>query len=228
MKYTASISSLLFAATAVTAQSSCPIDWDNPADEPGDPGYRDIDEYFGGTGKIHLRSGCTYWRQNYPRGLPEEPAGCMNEDGLVVPVSDDNCATFNYIAATGQLEDYPVEVLRTAKNDYICGFDFQDANGSFGDNGLWKCKALTDFWEGDLLIAPAGDAPLYLAEYDGGVISTELFTWWIQHAPTSNDDAQSLQYRIPDNPYSNYTLQPGDGTYPVIMEFVKISNTTTS
>ncbi|KAI1272527.1 hypothetical protein F5Y07DRAFT_301512 [Xylaria sp. FL0933] len=220
MKFSAKVGSLLLAATAATAQSQCPIDWDNPADEYGNPGYRDIDDYFGGTGKIHLRAGCTYWRQNYPRDLPDEPpVGCMNEDGLVVPVTDDNCATFNFIPPTGHLEDYPVEVLRTAKNDYICGVDF------LGDN-KWACKALSDNWGGDLLIGPAGDAPLFLAEYEPGEISTEIFTWWIQHPPASIADAQGLEYRIPDNPYQNYTLQPGDGTFPVLMEFVKINSTT--
>ncbi|GAP92258.1 hypothetical protein SAMD00023353_10100280 [Rosellinia necatrix] len=220
MKLIAIASSLLVAATATTVPAQCPIVWDDPRDVYGNPGYHSLDPYFAGTGKIHLRAGCTYWRQNYPRDIPDEPVWCMNEDGLVVPIADDDCATFNFIPATGELEDYPVTVLRTAKNNWICGFDFLQPNGEFGDDGRWACKELDDDWYGDLIDTWDGDAPHYLSEYAGGVISTTIFTWWMQHPPESTDDAQTLQWRIPDNPYSNYTLKPGDGTFPVLMEFV--------
>ncbi|KAI0405192.1 hypothetical protein F4802DRAFT_187319 [Xylaria palmicola] len=218
MKFSATAGSLLVAATAAVAQSQCPIVWDDPRDEPGNPEYRNYDAFFSGTGRVHLRAGCTAWRQNYPRDLPDvPPVGCLNEDGLVVPIADDNCATFKYIPATGELEDYPVDVLRTAKNDWICAVDFMD------ENGKWACKEDTNDWHGDTLDAWDGDAPHYLSLYEPGVISTSLFTWWIKHPPQSTADAQSLEFRVPDNPYSNYTVQPGDGIFPVVFEFVKES-----
>ncbi|GAW24063.1 hypothetical protein ANO14919_136430 [Xylariales sp. No.14919] len=214
MKFNATVSSLLIAATTAAAQSQCPIIWDDPRDVYGNPEYRGLDEYFGGKGKIHLRAGCTYWRQNYPRDFPEEPIGCMNEAGLVVPVEGDNCATFNFVPPTGELEDYPVEVLMTDKNGWYCGTEY------VGSDGTWACKKLSNSWDGDLIHGPDGGAPYYLFEIIGGTISTTIFTWWIQHPPESTADAQTLQYRIPDNPYSNYTLKPGDGTFPVVMELV--------
>ncbi|KAI0521193.1 hypothetical protein F5B22DRAFT_565677 [Xylaria bambusicola] len=222
MKLSATTSSLLAAATATTAlaQSQCPIVWDDPRDEYGNPGYVNIDPYFGASGrKIILRPGCTYWRQNYPRDLPDETVGCLNEDGLVVPVSEENCATFNWIPATGELEDYFTSVIRTVKNNYICGTDYRLPNGGFGPDGRWTCQE--EGWGYDLVDGPEGDVPIYPAGYTGGVISTQIFTWWIQHPPTSTADAQAMQWRVPDNPYSNYTLKEGDGTFPVIMELVE-------
>ncbi|GAW16551.1 hypothetical protein ANO14919_059820 [Xylariales sp. No.14919] len=224
MKVSSTVSSLFVAATATTALADCPILWDDPRGIYGNPGYRKWDPYFDGTGKVHLRVGCTYWRQNYPRVLPDEPlVGCMNEDGLVVPIGDDNCATFNFFRATGQIEDHRVEMLRTAKNNYICGANFVGPDGEWGEDGRWTCKTEGNGRGGDVIDTFDGDAPLFLAEYVGGTISTELFTWWIQHPPASTADTQALQYRLPDNPWENYTLKSGDGTFPILIEFVRES-----
>lgn len=163
MRLSATTSSLLAATTATMAlaQTQCPIVWDDPRDEYGNPGYVGIDLYFGISGrKIVLRPGCTYWRQNYPRDLPDEAVGCLNKDGLVVPVAEENCATFDWIPATGKLEDYPTKVLKVAGIDYYCGTDYLQPNGEFGDDGKWACKAYTDSWDGDLIEGPVRRLPL--------------------------------------------------------------------
>ncbi|KAJ2992157.1 hypothetical protein NUW58_g2260 [Xylaria curta] len=224
MRFITHVGSVLVAATAVKAASQCPIIWDDPRDEPGHPEYRYYNPYYNGTGKVFLRAGCSSWRQNYPRNITGEPVGCMNEYGLVVPVEGDNCATFNYIPATGELEDYPVNVLRPAKNNWICGTDYSGPGCEFCTDGHWACKELGDRWGGDGIDIFGEDAPIYLAGYLPGVISTSIFTWWIQHPPQSTADTQTLYWRVPDNPYSNHTVLPGEPTFPVLIEFVKESD----
>ncbi|KAI0450898.1 hypothetical protein F5B21DRAFT_410126 [Xylaria acuta] len=220
MKVTSKATLLLLTAVAVNAQTQCPIDWDNPADQYGNPEYVGVDFYFNGTGQIHMHSGCTYWRQNYPRNITQDSVGCLNDDGHLVPIDGESCATFHYVGATGKLEDYEVEVFRNVKNNYICGWDFS------GQTMKWLCADESkegDTFLGQPLLAPAPtdlNPYYYFADYTGSTISTAIFTFYIQHPPTSADDAQSLEYHIPDNPYSNQTFLPGDGTYPVIMELV--------
>ncbi|TRX87745.1 hypothetical protein FHL15_011361 [Xylaria flabelliformis] len=221
MKATLHAGSLLFAAaTVVRAATQCPIEYDNPADDYDSPGYVDINPYFNGTGKIHMHSGCTYWRQNYPRNITRDSVGCLNKDGHLVPIEGDNCATFHFVGATGQIENYDTEIFRVVENNYVCGWDFSTQTGK------WKCadeKSQGGGFFDQILNAPTPNEInpyYYFSDYTGSEISTAIYTFYIQHPPTSNDDAQSLEYHIPDNPYQNQTFLPGDGTYPVIMELV--------
>lgn len=151
MKITSKAVSLLSVAAAVNAAAQCPMDWDNPADEYGNPGYVDLDFYFNGTGKLHVHSGCTYWRQNYPRDITRDSIGCLDDVGRVVPIDGDNCATWHYVGNTDELEDYEVMVFRNVKNNYICGWDFAT------DTGKWSCvdeDNQSDTWAPQWLDAP--------------------------------------------------------------------------
>ncbi|KAI1171155.1 hypothetical protein F4777DRAFT_70693 [Nemania sp. FL0916] len=223
MKVTLKAALLLSAAGAVNAaEVQCPpIDYNNPSDEYGNPGYVDLDFYFNGTGKLYIHSGCTYWRQNYPRNITRDFIGCLNGDGKAVPVDSGDCADFHYVGATGELEDYQVEVFRNVQNNYECGWDFSTQTGK------WLCldeNTAPTTWEYGLTVAPAPTTvnPYYFfpGGYVPGEISTYLWTWYIQYPPNSTANPLSLEYHVPDNPYANQTFLPGDGTYPVVVEMI--------
>ncbi|KAI1115766.1 hypothetical protein F5Y14DRAFT_102787 [Nemania sp. NC0429] len=122
-----------------------------------------------------------------------------------------------------------VQIFRTVKKDFVCGWNFTE------ETGKWHCakeRKQSEFWTAQWVDAPAPTKrnPYYYfpAGYQPGVISSELWTWWMKYPPNSTTGPVELEYRIPDNPYSNQTFLPGDGTYPVVMEFILESLNSTS